>query len=99
MTVHLLLQTLGAVAQRLERSTLRVDRSALALPPCPPCPLLPLCLAALEVAFGFFHVALRVVEALLALHAEALELTLQFGETVAQLLLAIAELGGWPLSA
>ena len=49
-------------------------------------------MAALEVAFGFLHVALRVVEALLALHAEALELALQFGEAVAQFLLAIAEL-------
>jgi len=48
-------------------------------------------LVALEVALGFLHVALRVVEALLALHAERLQPLLQFSEAVTQSLLALIE--------
>jgi hypothetical protein len=46
---------------------------------------------ALEVALGFLHVALRLVEALLALHAQRFQLLLQFGETVAERPLALLE--------
>ena len=67
---------------------MRVDRRAFATLSA----LARFAITALEIAFGFFHVVLSVAKALLALHAEALELALQLGETVAQLLLAIAEL-------
>src|SRR5208282_3528934 len=50
-----------------------------------------LALIAGEVAFGLLHVALGVVEALLAFHPQALELALQLGQPVAQRALAFIE--------
>ena len=95
LALHLLLEPLRAFPQRLERAALRVDRRALAGLPALALTATPvlagLALIAGEVAFGLLHVALRVVEALLALHPQALELALQFGQPVAQSALALIE--------
>src|ERR1019366_9524440 len=94
VALSLLLHALRALAQRFERSALRFDRAALAGPALivePAIAALVALAVAFEVALGFLHVALRFVEALLALHAERLQPLLQFGETVAQRPLALVE--------
>ena len=77
-----------------KRAALSVHRRALAALSLPPRRFLiaALALLAVQVAFGLLHVLLGVVESLLALHAEAFEHALHFGEAVAQGLLALSEL-------
>ena len=50
-------------------------------------------LIAVQIAFGFLHLFLRVVEALLLLHPEALQHALQLGEPVAERALPLPKLG------
>src|SRR5579863_4102591 len=81
LALHLALEAFGALAQSLKSASLRADRLAASI------------VAVLKIALGLAHRSFGVLEALLALEAEALHPPLQVIEAIAERLLPLVQRG------